>query len=310
MQGWKISSRASKVKKLVFFYLKNYLHVFLTDKKFLEFFFKRVKVNTSGRYETEFPYLSPCGRETNYIHCDDLPVVFSQLLDSQGQVVQDIASFGSSPPVHDDPDHDGSLPPNETIDSIGSERQLSTGGRGGGQSEGSTIMSAITQPPSDPVSAVISNSSESGLSPAHLPPSTPLRLAYGGTLSLTIPFQPSSLCMLPASGRVYHAGPEKLGGVGLVKSSLAIELSRFFVYDKEEEEREGGGEGAHPVGFRWQGKTWSLDSALLPILTQFTEDRTWTIVMMLWLLSTCKLHIIILTCVLMKFAKKLFGHNL
>ena len=230
-----------------------------------------MKVNTSGRYETEFPYLSPCGRETNYIRCDDLPVVFSQLLDSQGQVVQDIASFGSSPPVHNDPDHDGSLPPNKTIDSV---RQLSTGGGGGGYSEASTATTEELKPLTDPKSAVISSSSESVLSPVHLPPSTPLRLAYGGTLSLTVPFQPTSLCMLPASGRVYHAGPEKLGAVGLVKSSLAIELSRFFVYNKEEEEREGGGEGAHPVGFRWQGKTWSLDSALLPILTQFTKDRT------------------------------------
>ncbi|CAI8021449.1 UPF0598 protein C8orf82 homolog [Geodia barretti] len=62
--------------------VKNFITCF-KDKKFLEFFFKRVKINTSGRYESEFPYVSPCGRETNYICCDDLPVVFSQLLDSR-----------------------------------------------------------------------------------------------------------------------------------------------------------------------------------------------------------------------------------
>ena len=71
--------------------------------------------------------------------------------------------------------------------------------------------------------------------------------------------------MLPASGRVYHAGPERLGGVGLVKSSLAIELSRFFVYE------EGAGESAHPVGFRWRGRTWELDTAVLGRLAQLTS---------------------------------------
>ena len=46
--------------------VKNFISCF-QDKEFLAFFFKRVKLNTTGRYEVEFPYLSPCGRERNYI---------------------------------------------------------------------------------------------------------------------------------------------------------------------------------------------------------------------------------------------------
>ena len=100
---------------------------------------------------------------------------------------------------------------------------------------------------------------------SHCHHQTPLRLAYGGTPTLTVPFQPDSLCMLPASGRVYHSGLERLGGVGLVKSSLAIELSQFFLYE------EGAGEGAQPVGFRWQGRTWPTDPSLLLRLTELNS---------------------------------------
>jgi len=49
--------------------VKNFISCF-QDKEFLAFFFKRVKLNTTGRYEVEFPYVSPCGREKNYIRCD------------------------------------------------------------------------------------------------------------------------------------------------------------------------------------------------------------------------------------------------
>ena len=50
----------------------------ISEKKFLEFFFKRLKLNDSGSYAAAFPYLSPCGREKNYIRCDDLPVVYRE----------------------------------------------------------------------------------------------------------------------------------------------------------------------------------------------------------------------------------------
>lgn len=53
--------------------------LFSTDKQFLSFFFKRLKRNDTDRYP-EFPYLSPCGREKNYIRCDDCPIVFTSVL--------------------------------------------------------------------------------------------------------------------------------------------------------------------------------------------------------------------------------------
>ena len=74
------------------------LHIFFylfTDKKFLQFFFSRLKLNTTGRYAQEFPYLPICGRERNFICCDDLPVVYTHVFTSteDGKVV-DRLSYG------------------------------------------------------------------------------------------------------------------------------------------------------------------------------------------------------------------------
>ena len=73
--------------------------------------------------------------------------------------------------------------------------------------------------------------------------------------------------MLPEGGRVYHAGPDKLEGVGLIKSSLAIELSRFFVYEK------GADESSSPVGFRWKGNTWTIDGSTLRRLRELHSHK-------------------------------------
>ena len=191
-----------------------------TDKKFLAIFFRRVKRNSTGRYEEEFPYVSPCGPETNYIRCDDLPVVFTQLLDQNGQPIQDIETHGNSPLIENkDERHSSDL---------------------------QTSSTRTTK----------SNSDHTASSSQHLGNSCPEVLSYGGAgESLTVPFQPEKLCMLPEGGRVYHAGPDKLEGVGLVKSSLAIELSRFFVY------KDGASESSSPVGFRWRGVTWTIDGS-------------------------------------------------
>ena len=179
------------------------------DKKFLEFFFKRVKPNTTGRYEADFPYVSPCGREMNYVRCDDLPIVFTHLFDRNGQVIQHVAEYGKTP-----------------LDSNGTDSSF--------KSEANSV----------PETEICSE-----------------RLSYGGAGNmLTVPFQPSKLCMLPGGGRVYHAGLEKLGGVGLVKSSLAIELSRFFLYEP------GADENSPPSKFVWRGRTWGLDSSVLQSL--------------------------------------------
>ncbi|XP_032037076.1 UPF0598 protein C8orf82 homolog [Aythya fuligula] len=59
--------------------VKNFITCF-KDERFLTFFFERLRPNRSGRYEAAFPYLSPCGRERNYVRCEDRPVVFTRLL--------------------------------------------------------------------------------------------------------------------------------------------------------------------------------------------------------------------------------------
>uniref|UniRef100_A0A182QHB4 Uncharacterized protein n=1 Tax=Anopheles farauti TaxID=69004 RepID=A0A182QHB4_9DIPT len=58
--------------------IKNFTSCF-KEKQFLEFFFKRLKLNDTDRYQGEFPFLSVCGRERNYIRCDDLPIVFTNI---------------------------------------------------------------------------------------------------------------------------------------------------------------------------------------------------------------------------------------
>ncbi|XP_047230029.1 UPF0598 protein C8orf82 homolog [Girardinichthys multiradiatus] len=59
--------------------VKNFVTCF-KDKQFLVFFFSRLRINQSGRYQEDFPFLSLCGRERNYLRCDDRPVVFTHLL--------------------------------------------------------------------------------------------------------------------------------------------------------------------------------------------------------------------------------------
>ncbi|NXM74595.1 CH082 protein, partial [Serilophus lunatus] len=59
--------------------VKNFITCF-KDVEFLSFFFSRLEPNRSGRFQAEFPFLSRCGRERNFLRCDDRPVVFTQLL--------------------------------------------------------------------------------------------------------------------------------------------------------------------------------------------------------------------------------------
>ncbi|TPX37678.1 hypothetical protein SmJEL517_g00715 [Synchytrium microbalum] len=49
------------------------------DKRFLDFFFSRLQINDVNKeyFRQGFAYASPCGREMNYIQCDDVPVVFT-----------------------------------------------------------------------------------------------------------------------------------------------------------------------------------------------------------------------------------------
>ncbi|XP_023171653.2 UPF0598 protein CG30010 [Drosophila hydei] len=145
--------------------MKNFTSCF-KEKKFLKFFFSRLRVNATQRYEM-FPYMSPCGRERNYIRCDDTPIVFTEHL------------------------------------------KKDAGGR------------------ADHV----------------------LTYAHGGP-DLSIPFQPHKLYMHPKTGRVYHPAWPQVGGIGLVRSKLAIELSQNFVFTSEEKP---------PTHFRWDDTELKLE---------------------------------------------------
>ncbi|XP_075705131.1 UPF0598 protein C8orf82 homolog [Rhinoderma darwinii] len=147
---------------------------YFSENKFLVFFFKQVQRNESGRYMEDFPYISPCGRERNYIRCDDRPLVFTHLLCDESSGAQ--------------------------------------------------------------------------------------HLSYcGGGDKLMVKFEPEKLVMLPENGRVYHPAPEKAGGVGLVKSSLAFELSPGFEYGV-------GSNAGTPISFHWKGKRYHLTNELLALV--------------------------------------------
>ncbi|KAF7992993.1 hypothetical protein HCN44_005774 [Aphidius gifuensis] len=146
--------------------MKNFTSCF-KEKKFLNFFFKRLKINDSNRYTKDFPYLSLCGKERNFIRCDDLPIVFTHVINDSN-----------------------------------SDNEL-------------------------------------------------FSYAYADDL-LVVPFQPSKICMNIKTGRVYHPASEKIGGIGLVKSKFAIELSPYFEFTN--------GEDKHPTHLTWRGKRFVLDS--------------------------------------------------
>ncbi len=53
-------------------------HSLIEDKKFLNFFFKNLNYNKTGDFY-DYPYLSPCGKEMNFISCPDTPIVFRRM---------------------------------------------------------------------------------------------------------------------------------------------------------------------------------------------------------------------------------------
>ena len=59
--------------------------LFNLDPKFLHFFFTRLRANsyTDRPYALDFPYVSLCGRERNFVRCADVPFVLTRLLDDQ-----------------------------------------------------------------------------------------------------------------------------------------------------------------------------------------------------------------------------------
>ena len=48
--------------------------------KFLDFFYKQIKLNTTGKH-MEYPWYSPCGKEHNFIKAAANPIVFQDLQD-------------------------------------------------------------------------------------------------------------------------------------------------------------------------------------------------------------------------------------
>ncbi|KAG6454051.1 UPF0598 protein CG30010 [Manduca sexta] len=143
--------------------MKNFTSCF-KEKKFLEFFFKRIRMNTTGRYADEFPFVSLCGRERNYIRCDDLPIVYTHIINKCNT---DFLTYG-----------------------------------------------------------------------------------YAGDL-LSTEFIPQQIYMLPLTGRVYHPAEDRYGGIGLIKSKLAIELSKNFEFQN--------GEAQPPTHFVWKNNKYELD---------------------------------------------------
>lgn len=145
--------------------MKNFTSCF-KDKKFLQFFFSRLKINDTNRYTVDFPYISLCGRERNFVRCDDLPIVFTHIL----------------PDPH-------------------SKKEL-------------------------------------------------LTYSYASDL-LTVGFEPDKIYMAP-SGKVYHPAPERYGSIGLIRSKLAIELSKHFEFEE--------GEEAAPNAIHWGTVKHKIDT--------------------------------------------------
>ncbi|GFQ91073.1 UPF0598 protein C8orf82 homolog [Trichonephila clavata] len=160
--------------------MKNFTSCF-KGKKFLQFFFRRLKFNDTNKYQKEFPFLSPCGKEKNFVRCDDLPIVFTHILESENSEEGDYLSYG----------HTGEL--------------------------------------------------------------------------LKVKFEPEMICMLPESGRIYHPGPEATGGVGLIKSSLAIHLSQKFIYQDKENTDD------MPISFFWKGVEYNLSNEIIQKLKSIKQ---------------------------------------
>jgi len=135
------------------------------------FFFKRLRLNQTGKYVEDFPYISRCGPEMNYIRCENKPIVFTDIVQNS---------------------EDGS-------DQI--------------------VLNGIGE-------------------------------------KMTYPFEPSKLCMLPKNGRVYHPAPGRVGGAGILRTSLAIEFSSYFSY------ADNNTDDDPPTHFEWKGELYKLENEL------------------------------------------------
>ena len=108
-----------------------------------------------------------------------------------------------------------------------------------------------------------------------------LLLSWGGAGDkLTTVFEPWRICMLPSTGRVYHPTtassssstipstpkPSKdLPPLGLIKSSLAIELAKYFDFESGEEEP--------PTHFHWSGERYRLTNELVEMAEKYSTEE-------------------------------------
>lgn len=145
---------------------KNFTSCF-KDQKFLNLFFKKLTFNRTGRYKTDFPYVSLCGKERNFVRCDDFPIVYTHI---------------------------------KCLPDYNDKCQIFYG--------------------------------------------------YAGD-SLAQTFQPQKVAISKTTGRVYHPAPKKVGGIGLVRSALATELSKYLKpFDQID---------VSPTHFSWNGKEYELE---------------------------------------------------
>lgn len=147
--------------------IRNFTSCF-KEKQFLKFLTARIKKNDLDppRYP-EFPFISPCGKEMNFIQCEDRPIVFTELI-----------------------------------------RKI----------EGGFLLS------------------------------------YNGAGELAgVDFRPELLSMDPKNGRVYYPAPQKELGKGLVRSSIAVELSSCFVFNNDDQNEQ-------PKFIIWEGENIALQT--------------------------------------------------
>ena len=82
--------------------------------------------------------------------------------------------------------------------------------------------------------------------------------------------------MSPTSGRIYHPSPEKYGSIGLIRSKLAFEFSKYFEYDAAAGSGGQNDDEFSPARFKWNGHTFTLSCDWLKnvtIKTQFMQEN-------------------------------------
>lgn len=65
-------------------------------------------------------------------------------------------------------------------------------------------------------------------------------------------FEPHKVYMAPESGRVYHPASSQYGNIGLIRSKMAIEFSKYFEFE--------AGEQAPPTHFTWNHTRYKLEN--------------------------------------------------